>query len=203
MESDEKTMHSLAGAAAGTGERDFVSVDDGGDFTYHPSAAALLRDYEYIGEAICIVDRAGNAYRLRLDENHQLYLGSSLGVVDFSWLRQAALRAEHRNLREHPLRRYYPASKEALLNGLFETLYLEHSPDPMPWSLTVDGTELHPATLRDIDRRLAGRDHLEGAMVRDPFGHVYRAVRVPTHRRLVPAGSICYVEVQPRNAGQG
>ena len=199
MESDNTTMQSFArGMAPETAERDYISVDDGGDFGYHPTVAALLRDYEYIGEAVCIADRAGNAYRLRLDDTRQLYLGPSHGLVDFSWLRQAALRAEHKNLRDHPLRRFYPATKEALLTGLFETLSLEQGGEPKPWTVVVDGVESHPAGLRDLDRQLAGRDRLDGVTVRDPFGHVYRAARVPAHRRHAPAGSICYIEIQPR-----
>ncbi len=111
----------------GTRPNDYVVVDDVGDFTYYPSEAAMLEDFEYVDEAACILDRAGNDYRLTLDKDRNLRLGPSFGPVEFNWLRQAWTNNRHRNLQAHRLQRFYPTTPEALLAGLFEMLYLEHA----------------------------------------------------------------------------
>ncbi|GAB2723749.1 hypothetical protein ACX801_16760 [Arthrobacter bambusae] len=188
-------------AVPGTHPKDYVVVDDIGEFTYYPSKTAMLEDLEYVEEAACILDRAGNDCRLALDKDRNLSLGPSFGPVEFSWLRQAWMNNRHRNLQAHRLQRFFPATREALVPELFETLTLERprSANGTPWVLEVGGEETHPATLRDIDGLLAGLDHLEQATVRDPFGHEYRPVRHQTHRHLAPgAGSIYYVEIHPR-----
>lgn len=166
----------------------FVAVDDAAEFTFYPTSAALVGDFEYTAQAICIVGRDGSGYRLVMSGERHLSLGTALGPVDFSWLRQAWLKAQRGNPKEYPLRRFYPAGREALLASLFETLYLEHALEPVAWNLVVDGSETHPVTLADIDGRLADRHVLEHARVQDPFGHLYRPVRVPgrhvqTHNR--------------------
>ena len=69
--------------------KDFVVVEDSGDFSYYRSREALLADFEYVGEAPCIMDRSAVTYRLELDENRHLRMGPPLGSVEFHWLRQA------------------------------------------------------------------------------------------------------------------
>ncbi|MGM7776677.1 hypothetical protein ACSVHC_11795 [Arthrobacter sp. KNU-44] len=209
---DEFTMKRIAltkvtvpdDTVPGTRPQDYVVVDDIGEFTYYPSEAAMLEDLEYVDEAACVLDREGNDCRLTLDKDRNLCLGPSFGRVEFSWLRQAWVNDRHRNLPAHRLQRFFPATGEALVAELFDTLTLERarSAAGTPWVLDVDGEETHPATLRDIDGLLAGLDHLEQATVRDPFGHEYRPVRHQTHRHLAPgAGSIYYVEIHPRGRG--
>jgi hypothetical protein len=206
---DEFTMKRIAltkgtvpdATVPGTRPRDYVVVDDIGEFTYYPSEAAMLEDLEYVDEAACVLDREGNHCRLTLDKDRNLRLGPSFGLVEFSWLRQAWMNNRHGNLQAHRLQRFYPVTREALVAELFETLTLERARNAngTSWVLDVGGEETHPATLRDVDGLLAGLDHLELAAVRDPFGHEYRPVRHQTHRHLAPgAGSIYYVEIPPR-----
>ncbi|MDQ0029965.1 hypothetical protein [Arthrobacter bambusae] len=186
-----------------TRPKDYVVVDDIGEFTYYRSEAAMLEDLEYLDEAACVLDREGNDCRLTLDKDRNLCLGPSLGPVEFSWLRQAWMNNRHRNLPAHRLQRFFPATREALVAELFEILTLERARNAngTPWVLHVGEEETHPATLRDIDGLLAGLDHLEQATVRDPFGHEYRPVRHQTHRHLAPgSGSVYYVEVKPTEA---
>lgn len=183
--------------------KDFVVVDDIGDFTYYPSESAMLEDLEYVDEAACVLDRDGNDCRLVLDRNRNLSLGPSFGPVEFSWLRRAWMNNQHRNLTAHRLQRFYPVSREALLSEMFETLSLERADqedDGTAWVLDVGDTETHPNTLHDVDVLLAGADHLERATVRDPFGHLYRPVRHGTRRFLAPgSGWIYYVEISARD----
>ncbi|MCZ9881943.1 hypothetical protein [Arthrobacter sp. B2a2-09] len=179
----------------------YVVVDEVGDFSYYPSEAAMLKDLEYVDEAACILDRAGNDYRLTMDKDRNLRLGPSLGTVEFNWLRQAWTNNQHRNMQTHPLQRFYPTTLEALLAGLFEMLYLEHAgrTTDAPWILDVDGEVAHPATLREVDALLTRLDHLERVTVHDPFGHDYQPIRHAGHRFFFPAaGSVYYVEIPGR-----
>lgn len=171
----QQVVETVAGAGG------FVAVDDAGEFTFYPSEAALLADFEYPAEAICIVGRDGGGFRLVLDAERKLDMATGLGPVDYSWLRQAWLRAQRHNPAQYPLRRFYPAGRDTLLACMFETLYLENALEAVEWQLLMNGTETHPVTLRDVDARLATRGSLEQARVRDPFGHHYRPVRVPGH----------------------
>lgn len=179
----------------------YVVVDETGDFTYYPSESAMLEDLEYVDEAACILDRAGNDYRLAMDKDRRLALGPSFGTVEFNWLRQAWTNNQHRNMPAHPLQRFYPTTLESLLAGLFEILSLEHAskPNGTPWALDVDGEVTHPATLKEVDGLLVGLDHLERATVHDPFGHDYQPIRHAGHRFFFPAaGSVYYVEIPGR-----
>ncbi|WAH95288.1 hypothetical protein [Arthrobacter sp. MMS18-M83] len=190
---------SVPGTAPQPRPKDYVVVDDIGEFTYYPSETAMLEDLEYVDEAACILDRAGHDYRLTLDKDRNLCLGPSLGPVEFGWLRQAWTSNQHRTPQAHRLHRFFPATREALLTGLFETLSLERGTrESDTWVLDVDGEETRPATLKEVDGFLAGLDHLERATVHDPFGHDYRPVRHATHRfRALGAGAIYYVEIDP------
>jgi hypothetical protein len=185
--------------------KDFVAVDDVGTFTYCPSETALIQGFEYVQEAASIVDRDGNTFGLALDADRQLRLGPSFGPVEFHWLRQAWSHEQRRHPRDHPLRRFYPAGREALLSGLFETLQLEHGTDPTPgpWTLLLDGTESHPSTLKDVDGRLAHRDQLENALVHDPFGHSYRPVRHGARRLFAHATDFIYYYVEVSTPADG
>ncbi|MEO6530196.1 MAG: hypothetical protein ABI563_01845 [Specibacter sp.] len=156
-----------------------VAVDDSGEFTLYPTPTALLQDFEYVGQAICIVGRDGSGFRLLQDADGHLALGAALGPVDFSWLRQAWLEAHRHNPGDYPLRRFYPAGSQTLLEAMFETLYLEHAMEPVQWNCVVNGRETHPVSLQDIDGSLTSRSLVERARVQDPFGHLYRPVRVP------------------------
>jgi len=178
--------------------RDFVAVDDSGDFSYHRSAQDLLTAFEYVGEAACIIDRSGCAYRLALDPNHHLILGPSRGPVEFHWLRHAWMNAQNAHPEGHRLRRFYPVSRDEVVTDLFETLALEHGTAPTEgtWSLDIDGLASHPSGMADIDRRLGHQDLLAHAHVTDPFGHLYRPARHRRHWYLpAAAGFILYIEV--------
>ncbi len=182
-----------AGAA-----RDFIVVDDSGDFSYHRSEQDLMTAFEYIGEAACIIDRSGSAYRLALDPNRHLVLGPSLGPVEFHWLRQAWLDAQNVHPEGHRLRRFFPITREEVMSGLFETLTLEHGPEPAggSWSLDINGVASHPSNLEDIDRLLAHQDLTKHVRVKDPFGHTYRPLRRRRHWYLrASAGSNLYIEI--------
>ena len=101
----------------------------------------------------------------------------------------------------HRLRRFYPATRDEVVSGLFETLALERGTEPAQgaWSLDIDGFALHPSNIQEIDRLLARQDRLEQARVKDPFGHVYRPARHRKHRYLpAAAGSILYIETPAR-----
>ena len=200
--------HGMATDATVPGIRpnDYVVIDEVGDFSYYPSEAALLKDLEYVNEASCILDRSGNDYRLAMDTDRQLHLGPSLGTVEFNWLRQAWTNNQQRNMQAHPLQRFHATTLEALLEGLFEMLYLEHAgrTTDAPWVLEVDGEVTHPATLHEVSSLLTRVDHLERVTVHDPFGHDYQPIRHAGHRFFFPAaGSVYYVEVPGRSKGSG
>ena len=190
---DTSVVAAKAGAA-----RDFVAVDDGGDFSYHRSEQSLLAAFEYVAEAACIIDRSGTAYRLALDSNRRLILGPPLGPVEFHWLRHAWLDAQNAHPEGHRLRRFYPLSRDEVVSDVFETLALERGTAPAQgaWSLDIGGLATHPSSMADIDRRLGRRTPLEHVHVTDPFGHLYRPARHRSHWYLpATAGSILYIEV--------
>lgn len=193
--------HAITAEGART-SADYVVVDDTGDFAYYASPDLIITDLEYVQEASCILDRAGNGHRLLLREDRTLCISPSLGPVDFHWLRQAWGDCQRRNQRAHPLHRRHMADLELLLAGLFEVLSLEGGDcrTDSPWTLEVDGEVTHPASLREVDGVLAGMEDLERATVHDPFGHGYRPVRHSGHRSLAPAGkTIHYVELSRRH----
>ncbi|GAA4052294.1 hypothetical protein GCM10023063_45680 [Arthrobacter methylotrophus] len=184
----------------GSLRKDFVVVDDLGDFTYYPSETAMLEDMESVNEAASIFDRAGNDFRLTLEGGRTLRLSHSFGRVEFTWLRQTWMNDRRRDPEAHRLLRFYPTNLDALLAGIFETLTLEIASEATdsPWLLDLGGKETHPATLREVDGLLARLDHLERVTVRDPFGHNYRPTRHAPHPfRALGAGTIYYVETEP------
>ncbi|PVZ60391.1 hypothetical protein [Arthrobacter sp. H-02-3] len=184
--------------ARASGARDFVTVDDSGDFSYHRSEEELMAAFEYVGEATCIIDRSGSSYRLVLDSNRHMVLGPALGPVEFHWLRHAWLDAQKAHPDEHRLRRFYPATRGEVVTALFEILALERGTPPArgAWSLDIAGSASLPSNLEEIDRRLAQQKPLERIHVKDPFGHIYRPARYHKHWYLpAAAGSILYVEV--------
>lgn len=167
------------GATAGG----FISVDDGGDFAFHESAAAVVADFEYPFEAACILDRHGAGFRLALDAGRRLALVPDAGEPDLSWLRQAWAAAERRDPRRYPLRRFYPQDSPALLEALFECLYLRHGPEPWP--------------------RLSPSAVVEGGVVVDPFGHAYRQAKIPSLTKAGGRNSIrnsIFVEIDAASA---
>jgi hypothetical protein len=133
-------------------------VDDGGEFSFHESAADVVAAFEYANEAACILDRHGAPFRLVAAPGARLALAPGLGAPDFSWLRQAWIDAQHRAPHRYPLQRFYPGTMPALLETLFECLWLRHGPDPWPPPSAVS----------------------QGAILADPFGHAYRAAEVPS-----------------------
>lgn len=178
--------------------RDFVAIDDSGDFSYHRSEQDLLTAFEYVGEAACIIDRSGSAYRLALDPNRHLVLGPTHGPVEFHWLRHAWMDAQNTHPEGHRLRRFYPVSRDEVVSDLFETLALERGTAPAEgtWSLDIDGPALHLSSMEDIDVRLGHQDVLGHAHVTDPFGHLYRPARHRRHWYLpATAGFILYIEI--------
>ncbi|MDN4645096.1 hypothetical protein [Arthrobacter sp. PsM3] len=196
--------HTPVVPATAGGARDFVSVDDSGAFSYHESEPALIAAFEYVGEAACILDRAGNSYDLSLDPNRHLILGPAHGPAEFHWLRQALVDAREVHPEDHRLRRFYPETPDQLLSDLFETLALEHGSDTGLWILDIDGVTTRGQTLQDVDRCLSGQDQLANVRVLDPFGHVYRPNRHRKHWYLpASAGVILYIEVPPQRGGSG
>jgi hypothetical protein len=185
--------------------KDFVVVEDSGDFSYYRSREALLADFEYVGEAPCIIDRSATTYRLELDENRHLRLGPPLGSVEFHWLRQALAEARDVHPESHRLQRVDPVGLAGLVAGLFETLQLERGTDAELglWSLDIDGLATRRNALADVDRLLAGNDRLDTVLVTDPFGHQYHPVWHPKHRHLGHAGFLSYVEVPVRRGPRG
>jgi hypothetical protein len=190
---DTSGLVSAAGAS-----RDFVAVDDSGEFSYHRSEQDLVTAFEYVAEAACIIDRSGCGFRLALAPKRRLVLGPSLGSVDFHWLRQAWLDAQNEHPGRHRLRRFFPLTQEEVVKDVFETLSLEHGPEPAEgsWSLGINGAASYPANLADIDSWLARQERLEHVLVRDPFGHFYRPSRHRGHWYL-PAqeGLHLYIEI--------
>jgi hypothetical protein len=185
--------------------KDFVVVDDSGEFSYYRSREALLADFEYVGEAPCIIDRGATSYRLELDENRHLRMGHPLGPVEFHWLRQALAEARDVHPESHRLQRIDPVGLAGLVAGLFETLQLERGTDADLglWSLDIDGLATRRNSLADVDRLLAGNNRLDTVLVTDPFGHQYRPDWHPKHRHLGHAGFLSYVEVPVRRWPRG
>jgi hypothetical protein len=179
---------------------DFVVVEDSGEFSYYASVNALLADFEYVGEATCIIDRSAAAYRLELDGNRHLRLGPPLGSVEFHWLRQALADARQVHPEGHRLQRTETAGLAELVAGLFETLQLERGTDDGPglWSLEIDGLSTRRNALADVDLLLAGNIRLESVRVTDPFGHQYRPEWHRKHRHLGHAGFLSYIEMPVR-----
>jgi len=204
MNTTQWRIHDRSGLRARAGDpRDFVAVDDSGEFSYHRSERDLIEAFEYVGEAACIIDRSGIAYRLALDSHRHLALGPALGPVEFHWLRHAWLDAQNAHPEGHRLRRICPASRDEAVSDLFETLALERGTEPAAgaWSLNIDGLASRPSNIQEVDRLLAGQDRLERARVKDPFGHIYRPARHRKHRYLRPAaGSILYIEIPARGS---
>jgi hypothetical protein len=155
----------LGGGLLGGG---LVAVDDGGDFAYYASAGALEADYESPGDLVCVLDRQGAAFRLAPAGSSRVHLIPATAAVDYSWLREAWLEAQRRNPHRYPLRRYYPGSRETLLAAVFECLYLRWRAEPWPPPSAV----------------AAGR------ILADPFGHRYRAAKLPSLIQLSIRNSI-------------
>ena len=182
MNTSSRTQDTSGRPAGVDAARDFVAVDESGEFSYHRSEQDLMAAFEYVGEAACIVDRRGSAYRLALDPHRHLILGHALGPVEFHWLRQAWLDAQNAHPEIHRLRRFFPLTTQGVVLDVFETLTLEHGPERAggSWSLDMDGVASKTTSLEDIDHQLAHMVRLDQVHVRDPFGHIYRPLR---HRR--------------------
>lgn len=203
METTARIGNASGDVPAAGAARDFVAVDDSGEFSYYPCEQDLTAAFEYVAEAACIMDRRGCGYRLAQDPKGHLVLGPPLGPVEFHWLRQAWLDAQNEHPGQHRVRRFFPLTQEEVVLDLFETLALEHGPEPADgsWSLGINGAASYPANLADIDSWLAHQEHLEHVLVKDPFGHFYRPLRHPGHwYQPAQAGFILYVEV-PAPAG--
>ncbi|MFE4543486.1 hypothetical protein [Arthrobacter sp. NPDC056727] len=198
MNTTPRTEDASGFAPAPGAVRDFVAVDESGEFSYHRSEQDLVAAFEYTAEAACIMDRSGAGYRLELGPNRHLVLGPARGPVEFHWLRQAWLDAQSTHPEMYRLRRFFPPTREAVVQDVFETLSLEHGPEPAEgsWSLGLNGAASYPANLPDIDSWLARQDRLEHVLVKDPFGHCYRPSRHRGHWYLpAQTGLILYVEV--------
>ncbi|MCY0904628.1 hypothetical protein [Arthrobacter sp. H14-L1] len=104
--------------AAVTNDTDFITVDDGGTFTYYPSSAALCGDFEYAGQTESIIDRGANHYPLILDKSRHVALGRSLGKADMLWLRTAWREVQEAAPQLYPLNRELAVADPAFLSGL-------------------------------------------------------------------------------------
>lgn len=191
------------------GPRDFIAVDDSGAFSYHPSEQDLCGAFEYVEEARGIIDRRGTDFRLTLGPHRRVVLGPALGPVEFHWLRQTWHAALKVHSEAHRLQRFFPGTREQLLRDLFECLAFERGTvvsagegtGDGAWNVDIDGDQTRVPDLQGVDRLLSAPVRLEGARVRDPFGHVYRPVRHRRHWYLpVVVGHILYVEVPPSGA---
>ncbi len=194
--------HASGVPAPAGGARNFVAVDDSGAFSYHESELELIAAFEYVGEASCIIDRAGNSYDLALDPNRHLILGPEHGPAEFHWLRQALMDAREVHMEGHRLRRFYPETRDNLLSDLFETLALERGAEPADglWTLDIDGLTTRRHNLQEVDGRISGQHQLENVRMQDPFGHIYRPVRHRKHWYLpAAAGVILYIEIPPHS----
>ncbi|MBP2414712.1 hypothetical protein JOF48_003511 [Arthrobacter stackebrandtii] len=132
-----------AGQAGG-----YVAIDDGGHFSRHSDSAAVVAAFEYLDEAVCVLDRGGSSHRLVAGAGGMV-LSRAHGTVEFAWLQQEWLRAMRRFPEEHRIRRFHAGTSAALLADIFETLQLQ----PLATGL------------------------VEGEHVTDDFGHRYRVVR--------------------------
>lgn len=182
--------------------RDFVAIDDSGDFSSYSSEQDLLTAFEYVTEAVCILDRKGTTYRLTLDANRHLILAPPDGPVEFSWLRQAWLDAQHSHPATHRLRRFFPLTAAELLADLFEIVPLGQETPASVWTLDLNGQTFSCSRLSDIDHQLAHEKVLDRIRVTDPFGHLYKPVR--HHSRWHVPGTrepVVYVEIP--NPGPG
>ncbi len=182
-------------------DTDFITVDDGGTFTYYYSAGALCQDFEYAGQAEAVLDRDANQYPLILDENRRIILGHSIEKADLSWLRRAWHEIQETSPRLYPLRRGMPDTDQALMASLFEILELTagYGPAGRLWTVVLDGRVTHLESLPDLTTWLSGLTDLSGAVVKDPYGHLYRPTRAD---RRGPAISdrhrIAYIETSAR-----
>jgi|GEM_PF-893990 len=176
---------------------DFIAVNDTGGFSYHRTEQDLIEAFEYIGEATCIIDRAGIQYRLVLGPNRRPMLGQGLGPIDHHWLQEAWPKALKTSGSTYRLRRFRTGNPKEMLSDLFETLSIAHGEKAAePWILIIDGSETPTKDLAQIDRLLTEQRQLRNVTVKDPFGHSYRPVRHPRHwfQPFTPA-FIYYVEV--------
>ncbi|NUU31360.1 hypothetical protein [Arthrobacter sp. C9C5] len=199
MNTPPRQQPDTPGRLASAGDaRDFIAVDDGGDFSYYRSEHDLLAAFEYAAEAACILDREGTAYRLMVDPDRRLVLGRSLGPVEYHWLKNAWWNAQTAHSEEHRLRRFPAESAAELIADLFEVLALDEgiAPAQRQWSLLIGSATSHPRDLKEINRRLSHQRALDHVRIQDPFGHVYRAARHRTHRLLpAVAAAILYLEI--------
>lgn len=106
-------------------ERDFVAIEDGGEFGYYPGVAELLAGCEYPDQAVAVLDRAGSLYRLVLGPDRALMMSGVPGRVERAWLQGQWARAQRSCPLQHKVRRFHAGSLPALLAELFETLFLE------------------------------------------------------------------------------
>ncbi len=163
-----------------TDDTDFITVDDGGTFTYYPSAGALCQDFEYAGQTEAIIDRDANHYPLILDENRRITLGRSIEKADLSWLRRAWNEIQETTPHLYPLLRELPDPDPAFMASLFEILELTagYGPAGQLWTVTLHGRDTRLELLSELTALLLGPIDLAGAAVEDPYGHVYRPTRL-------------------------
>lgn len=127
--------------AHATCAQDLISVDDSGKFAYHRSEQDLIAALQFLDEAPCIMDRAGNSYRPGQGVDGCVVLQPGRGQVELYWLRQTWLDAQKVHADEHRLKRFYPDSLSLLLSDLFEALAVEHGTRTAadPWTLETAG----------------------------------------------------------------
>lgn len=184
---------------------DFITVDDGGELGYAPSAQAVERDNEYPGELVCALDRGGTNHRLRRQADGSLMLCAAPSDVDMAWLRSCWASALALRPSRYPLRRSLvgSASDAQFLAMLFEVLQLG-SGGPVAhgtWAMALDGATLHPESLQAAGSLLLPLQRPEDARLRDPFGHTYVPTRVKKRRLGIATGSyLLYTEPVRRSA---
>ena len=178
-------QRAMAAGGRPADDMDFISVDDGGSFAYEPSPQAAAGDFEYAGEAACIVDRQGNNYPLRVHGPGGKALGPSLEKADLAWMRRAWHAAQSREPRRYPLIRGEPDSDLDFLGSLFEVLtLLQAAPSAVgSWAVDMDGRDYKVESIQDLNVLLE-REGLTVAAVEDPYGHLYRPERRSEHALL-------------------
>ncbi|WP_226759723.1 hypothetical protein [Arthrobacter sp. SO3] len=153
---------------------------DGELFNYAASAEAVVRSVEYADRNEIIIDRSGNRYPLRDDENGHLELGQSSGKADFDWLREAWDSAQQEDPQRYPLERVMPDADIEFLASLFEMLEETTTGvvEGWTWKVRQPGRTHHLDSLDDVNELLRKATDLPDTIVQDPYEHLYRPYRM-------------------------
>ncbi|NUP73065.1 MAG: hypothetical protein HOQ07_00160 [Sinomonas sp.] len=159
-------MSATQGAAA------LVLLDEYGEFRLYGSETDLLRSHEEPESTRCVIDRLGQYLHLQRDPLGRLALSRPLGPADHLSLLQQFRREQHRHPDDHRLLRRYPATREQVLDTIFEELEAEDPADAHTWTVETGHGIWLCQGLGAVDARVAQSP--DPALVTDPYGHSYR-----------------------------